>query len=69
MQTKQIKIYLSYNLKLRTDLYGTSSKIFLKDELVKPAYKFKKLVSETSSKMQEFKTNNKTLNDPIHGNR
>lgn len=56
------------NLKLRTDLDGTSSKNLLEKGLVRHAYKFAKSVTETSSKMHEPKTYNEVINDSIHGN-
>lgn len=53
----------------RADLGGTSSKNSLGDGLVRPAYEFAKSVTETSSKVREFKTYDEAINDPIHGNR
>lgn len=66
-----MRIYLPYNpkLKLRTDLGETIGKNPLGKRLVRPTYKFAKSVTETSNKVQDSKTYNETINDPIHGNR
>lgn len=55
--------------KLRTDLGGILGKNLLSERLVKPMHEFAKSVTETSSKMQESKTYNKAINNPIHRNR
>lgn len=46
-----MKIYFFYNSKLRTNLDGILSKNFLRNRLVRPEYKFAKLVTKTISKM------------------
>ena len=69
MQTKQMRIHHPRNPKPKTDLGGISGKTPLGDRLVRPAYKFAKWVTETSSKVHEPKTYNEAINDPIHGNR
>lgn len=56
MQTKRTKIQPSHDPRPRIDLAEISDKNSLKDGLVKLAHKFAKLVTETSSKVQEFKT-------------
>ena len=53
----------------RTDLGGTIGENLL-DRLVRPAYiEFAKSVTETSSKVREPKTYNKTISKSIYGNR
>ena len=69
MQTKRMRIYPLRNPKPRTDLDGISGKNPLGDGLVRPAYKFAKSVTETSSKTRKPKTYDEAINDPIHGNR
>lgn len=69
MQVMQIKIQLFHNLKPRIDLGGTLGKYLLRDELVRLAYKFAKLVIETNSKVQEPKTYDEVINDLIYKNR
>lgn len=69
VQTKRMRIDLSHNPKPRTDLGGTSGKNPLGDGLVRPAREFAKSVTETSSQVQEPKTYDEAINDPIHGNR
>ena len=64
-----MRIDLSHDPKPRIDLGGTSDKNPLEDGLVRPARKFAKSVTETSSKVQEPKTYNEAINDPIYGNR
>lgn len=67
--TKWMKIDLFYDPKPKTDLGGTLDKNRLGDGLVRPVREFAKSVTETSSKVQEPKTYDETINDPIHGNR
>lgn len=62
-------IYLHFNAKPKTNLGKILSKNFLRDRLVKFAYKFAKLVIEINSKIFEPKIYNKIINDFIHGNR
>ena len=64
-----MKIHPLCNLKTRTDLGRTLGKNLLGDKLVRPVYKFVKLVTETSSKVQEPKTYDEAINDLIHENR
>lgn len=64
-----MKIQLFYNLKPKIDLSATLGKYLLRDELVRPTYKFAKLVTKINSKVQEPKTYNKVINDLIYGNR
>lgn len=61
-----MRIYSSCNPKPRTDLDGISNKNSLRNRLVKSAYKVAKSVIETSSKVQEPKTYNKAINNPIY---
>ena len=68
MQTKRIRIHPSHNLKLRTDLGGTSSKNPA-NGLVRPAQELTKSMTETNSKVQEPKTYDEAINNPIHENR
>ena len=63
-----MRIHPPYNPKSRTDLGGTSGKN-LADGLVRPAQKLAKSVTETSSKVQEPKTYDEAINDPVHWNR
>ena len=53
----------------RTDLVGTSGKSPPAEELVRPAHKFAKSVTKTSSKVRKPKTYNEAISDSIHGNR
>ena len=55
--------------KPRTDIGGTSGKNPHTEWLVRPVHEFAKLVAETSSKVQEPKTYDEAISDPIHGNR
>ena len=64
-----MRIDFSHDPKPKTDLGGTSSKNPLRDGLVRPMHKFAKSVIKTSSKVQEPKTYDEVINDPIHGNR
>ena len=68
MQTKRMKTG-PQDPKLRIDLGGTIGKNPLGEQLVRPMYKFAKLVIEISSKVQEPKTYNKTINDSILENK
>ena len=68
MQIKQIRIQPPHNPKLRIDLGGTLGKNPA-DGLVRPARELAKSVTKTSSKVQEPKTYDEAINDPIHGNR
>lgn len=52
----------------KTDLGGTIGKI-PSERLIRPARKVAKLVTKTSSKVQEPKTYNETINNLVHGNR
>lgn len=56
------------DLKSKTDLGGIVYENFLEEELVKPIYEFAKSVTETSSKKQEPKTYDQTINGPIYSN-
>lgn len=69
MQIKRMKILSSYNPKPKKNLGGTSSKNLLGNRLVRSAYKFEKLVIETSSKVRKPKTYNKAINNHIYENR
>lgn len=69
VQTKQMKIDLFHNLKPKTDLDRTLGKNSLRDRLVRLVPKFAKLITETSSKMQELKTYNETIKDSFYGNK
>ena len=53
----------------RIDLGGTSGENLPAEGLVRPAREFAKSVTETSSKVQEPKTYDEAINDPVHGNR
>ena len=64
-----MKVHLPCHLKPKTDLVGTSDKNSLRDGLVKPLYEFAKLVTETSSKVQELKAYNIAINNLIHSNK
>lgn len=64
-----MRIYVLCNLMPRTDLDKISSKNFLENKLVKPAYKFTKSIIKTSSKIHEPKTYDDAINDFIYGNR
>lgn len=65
---KQMRIQ-PLNPRSKIDLDEILDKNSLREQLVRSMYKFFKLVAETSSKVQELKTYNKTINDPIHYNR
>ena len=69
MQIKQMRIHSPCNSNTRIDLGGILSKNPIEDGLVRPAYKFAKSVTETNSKVQEPKTYDEAINNPIHGNR
>ena len=69
MQTERMRIHPPCDPKPRTDLGGISGKKPLGDGLVRPVYKFAKLVTKTSSQVHEPKTYDEAINDPIHGNR
>lgn len=64
---KWVRIDLSHDSKPKTDLGRTSSKNPMGDGLVSPAHKFPKLVTKTSSKVQEPKIFDEAINDYIHG--
>lgn len=53
----------------RTNLGRTSSKNFLRNGLIKLAYKFTKSVIETSSKVHKSITYNKVITNPIYRNK
>ena len=59
----------SQDLKSRTDLDETIGENPLEELLVRLIYKFTKSVTEISSKVQESKISNKTINNSIHRNR
>ena len=59
----------SQDPKSRTDLDGTIGENPLEEQLVRPMYGFPKSVTKTSSKIQEPKTYNKAINDPLYRNR
>lgn len=63
-----MRIQPFYDPNLKIDLGRTSDKNPLRIELIRPTHKFTKSVTETSSKVQEFKTYNEGINDPIHEN-
>ena len=63
-----MRIHLPHNPKSGTDLGGTSGKNPA-DGLVGPTRELAKSVTKTSSKVQEPKTYDEAINDPIHGNR
>lgn len=63
-----MRINLFHNLKLRIDLDKTLIKKLLRNELVRPICKFVKLVTKINNKVQEFKTYNKAINNPIYKN-
>ena len=52
--------------KPRTDLGETIGENPLGERLVRPTYKFAKLVTETSSKGREPKAYDEAINDPIY---
>lgn len=64
-----MKIYFFYNSKLRTNLDGILSKNLLRNRLIRPEYKFAKLVTKTISKMWKPKTYNKVIDNSNYGNR
>ena len=55
--------------KSRIDQGGTSGKNPPAEGLVRPAQEFAKSVTETSSIVQEPKTYDEAINNPIHGSR
>lgn len=63
-----MRIYLSYNLKLKIDLDGILDENSLEDGLVKSVYKFAKSVTKIGNKVQEPKIYNEAINNPIHRN-
>lgn len=69
VQTKRMKIHFFCNLKQKTDLDRISGENLLENSVIRPTYKFAKLVPKTSSKVWEPKTYNEALNDLIHRNR
>lgn len=54
--------------KPKTNLGRTLGENLLKKQLIRSMYEFAKLVTKTSSKIQEPKTYNKAINDLIYGN-
>lgn len=64
-----MKIYFSYNVKLKTDLNRVSSKNVFKDKLIKLIYKFVKLIIEINNKVRKPKIYNKAINKPINENK
>lgn len=66
--TKRMRIQ-PFNLKSRTDLGGTLGEKFLGEQLVKPTYKYTKLVTEISSKVRQPKTYNEAINNHILSNK
>lgn len=65
-----MRIHFFLDPKPRTDLGRTSGKnLLLRDELVSIAYKVAKSVAETNSKMQEPKTYDEIINNPVHESR
>lgn len=67
---EQIKIHPIFDPKLKTNLGEIPGKNFLvKNELVRLTYKFVKLVTETSSKIQKLETYNEATNNLIYRNR
>lgn len=69
MQTKQIKICFPCNQEPKIYLNRILSNNCLGDGLIRPVYKFAKLVTKTKSKMQKPKTYDKAMNDPINENK
>ena len=63
-----MRIHPSHNPKSRTNLGEISGKNPA-DGLVRPVRELAKSVTETNSKVQEPKTYDETINDPVHGNR
>ena len=63
-----MRIHLLLDQKPMTDLDRISGKN-LTNRLVRLVQELAKLVTETNSKMQEPKTCDEAINNPIHGNR
>ena len=68
MQTEWIKIHLSFDPKSKTILGRTSSEN-TSDGLIRLVREFTKSVTNIISKVQEFKTYNKVINNSNHGNK
>lgn len=68
VQIQWIKIHLVHNPKPRKDPDGTTSKKLV-DRLKRPTQEFAKSVTETKSKVQEPKTYNEGIINPVYGNR
>ena len=62
-----MRIHPLHNLKPKTDLSRTSGNNPT-DGFIKPMQELTKSVTSTSSKVQELKTYEKAINDPVHGN-
>lgn len=70
IQTKRIKPQLCQNLEPRIDQSETLNKNHvIDDRLVRLTCKFSKSITETSSKIQEYKIYDKVISNPIHSNR
>lgn len=55
--------------KPKTNLGWTLGKNPFVKKIVRPVYEFAKLMTEINSKMREFKTYNKSINNLIHRNK
>lgn len=64
-----MRIHTLRNSMPKIDLGWISSKNPLRNKFVRPLYKFAKSVTKIKSKVREFKTNNKAINNFIYRNR
>lgn len=64
-----MKIFIFYDLKLKTDPNRILSKNFIANKLIMFIYKFVKSVTKIKSKMQKLKSYNKVINNLIYKNK